>query len=480
MRPRSRSLAGGVLLRRDVAPDAPRPLAEALRRLDDDRHRHPVGAHVDLHVFVGGAQADLSLDEGASGGDAEGGDEVDHVGHLRELRQLGPHLEGHPRQALHHQIGKALDRLGDDGKAQQPTHRRRRDPAIDGPRPAFLRVDVPAGAPFEPGAAGGGEPPRVAVPLERGADQDLRSVLGELEVEARTQGLVAEAQLHHLRLDDDPTPLEKRQEIAGVLAADVDPHAARPLILEPGEEPHRVAIGRRVLILTEQQRGRQEGLSRLGIEQGDGERPAGPAAGVADRPDLQPVLDLLGRRRHRFGEPGVDAVGSHRPEEARVVRRRLVLSSASSAPAFHRPGARPLATPPLALHARDVHGAAVHGVVHAVRGGLRLGRRPGLSPSGLVAQRDQESSHMLAVPAIAGSESRASAGRIETGRREVDRDLVGVGVGAAHVAPGGPVLDGDVVHRVPANVVVTAKIRSRAEEAAEGAVVEGGECFGER
>ena len=35
-------------------------------------------------------------------------------------------------------------------------------------------------------------------------------------------------------------------------------------------------------------------------------------------------------------------------------------------------------------------------------------------------------------------------------------------------------LDDDVVDRVPANVVVTAKVRSRAEEAAEGAVVEGG------
>jgi hypothetical protein len=42
------------------------------------------------------------------------------------------------------------------------------------------------------------------------------------------------------------------------------------------------------------------------------------------------------------------------------------------------------------------------------------------------------------------------------------------------------VLDNDVFDRVPAHVVVTAKIRSCPEEAAERTIVERGECFGER
>jgi hypothetical protein len=48
------------------------------------------------------------------------------------------------------------------------------------------------------------------------------------------------------------------------------------------------------------------------------------------------------------------------------------------------------------------------------------------------------------------------------------------------VPAGRGVLDDDVVHRVPADIVVTAKIRSRPEQAAKRAVVESGECFGER
>jgi hypothetical protein len=42
------------------------------------------------------------------------------------------------------------------------------------------------------------------------------------------------------------------------------------------------------------------------------------------------------------------------------------------------------------------------------------------------------------------------------------------------------VLDHDVLDGVAANVVVTAKIRACSQEPPQGAVIECGECFGER
>ena len=75
------------------------------------------------------------------------------------------------------------------------------------------------------------------------------AVRRELEIEARAERLVAEAELHHLRLDDDAPALEERQEIARVFAANVDADPPRALVLEASEQADRVAIGRRVLVL---------------------------------------------------------------------------------------------------------------------------------------------------------------------------------------------------------------------------------------
>src|ERR1019366_5002739 len=199
---------------------------------------------------------------------------------------------------------------------QESTNRGRRYPAIDGARPALLSVDVPARTPLEPGPARGGKPARIALTLERRPDDDLAPVGRKLEVEARPERFVAEPELHHLWLDDDPPTLEERQEVARVFAPDVDSDAPGTLILEACEQADRVAVGGRMLVLRDEQRARQKRDSVLGIEQCDGEPAAARTGRLAHLLDLQAILDLLGRRRHRLRQPRVDArigrpVGCH-------------------------------------------------------------------------------------------------------------------------------------------------------------------------
>ena len=126
--------------------------------------------------------------------------------------------------------GKALDRLVNERRAHEAPNRSR---ATRGDRcgraTPSCGVDVPARAPLEPRPLRRRELPRVARALEARLHEDLRAVLRQLEIEARAERLVAEAELHHLRLDDDAAPLEEREQIARVLAAHFDPDAARAL-----------------------------------------------------------------------------------------------------------------------------------------------------------------------------------------------------------------------------------------------------------
>ncbi len=358
------------MLRGDVAPDAFRASATPwFGWLDYDGHRHSVGAHVDFEILVRRAEADLRLGERAAGGHTEGRNEIDDVSHLRQLRQLRAHLERHLRQTLHDEVRKPLDRLGDDDHAEQAADGGRRNAPVDRPGPAFLRIDVPARATLEPGAARRREPSWVALALKRCAHEDLRAVGRELEIEAGSQGLVAEAQLHHLRLDDDTPALEKGEQIARVLAANIDSDATWPLVFEAGEEANGLAIRRGVLILSNEERARQERDTGVRVEQGDGQC-ASAAAGVPRARArsvrhllyLQAVFDVLGLRRHGFREPRVDA---------RTARHEAACGQCRVLRGLH--GARPcaLAAPAFALYASDVHGAAVDGVVHTVRRRLR-------------------------------------------------------------------------------------------------------------
>jgi hypothetical protein len=97
----------------------------------------------------------------------------------------------------------------------------------------------------------------------------------------------------------------------------------------------------------------------------------------------------------------------------------------------------------------------------------------------LVPKRNEESRDMLAV-SIDLPESRARALGREARRGDQELDSVRLGLGPADLPSRGELLHLDVVDRAAADVVITAEKRSRAEEAAQGAVVELAQRFRER
>ena len=327
---------------------------------------------------------------------------------------------------------------------------------------------MPARAALEPAALRRRELARVALALERRPHDDLRAVRRELEIEARAERLVAEAELHHLRLEDHAPALEERQQIARVLAANVDADAPWALVLEAGEQADRVAVRRRMLVLGDEKRARQEGHAVLGIEERDRETAAAGAGRVPDLLHLQAVFDLLGRGRHRLRQPRIDS-RSARGEAARRLRGRVG--------GLHGARARPLAASPLSVNAGHVHRASVHRVMHTV--GRRL-RGTSLRPSRLVAKRDEQGRDVLAVTTVARCESWACTAGSKAVWRELQRDAVGICVCSAHVAAGAGVFNDDVLDGVPSYVVIAAKIRSCAEQAPQRAIIQGGQGFGER
>jgi hypothetical protein len=446
---------GRPLLRRNVAANAFRSFTgSGLGRLHDDGQGHPVGPDIDLDVFVSGAKADLRLDEGTPSSHAKGRLEIDDVGDLRELRKLGADLESNLGQALHDELGEPLDGLADRRHAKQTTNGRRRHAPVDGARPALLCVDVPARASLEPGAARRREPPRVSGTLERRAHQDLRAVPAKLEVEARTEGLVAEAKLHHLRLYDHPSAFEQGKELAGVFPADIDTDPPRTLVLEPSEQTNGVPIRGRVLILSAEKGARKKKSPRIRIEQRD-RKHARSVRTVSDGLDLQAVLDLLGRGGHWLRKPCVDT---------RSRRRRRAHGERGVMGRLQGAGPRPFAAPPLPVEPGHVNRAAMNRVVDPVRRRRRRGR-PRLVAASLVAKRDQQGCDVLAVPPVARRESRARTAGGEAGRRKLQRDLIGLDVRAADLPASAGIFDDDVVDGVTAHVIVAAQIGARAEQA---------------
>jgi hypothetical protein len=110
----------------------------------------------------------------------------------------------------------------------------------------------------------------------------------------------------------------------------------------------------------------------------------------------------------------------------------------------------------------------------------------------LIPKGDEERGNVLAV-SIEGvlarrsraallstrSECGAGAGGGEPGRRELELDVVGHGLGAADLAPRRGVGHGDSVDGVPPNVVVAAKKCARAKQPPQCAVVERRDRFRE-
>jgi hypothetical protein len=425
----------------------------------------------------------VGLGETTAGPHAEGGDEVDHVGDLGELGQLGPDLEGHAREALGDEAREIFGGLVDEGRAGETAERGRRDAAIDGPREPFLRVDVPARAALEPSALRRREAARIAGALEARLHEHLRAVLGELEIEAGAERLVAEPELHHLRLEDDPTPLEEREEIGRVLAADLDPDAPRAVVLEAREHPQGVTVACGRLGLGGHELAREERGPCVGIEHGHGER---------GRPHLDAVLDALRGLGHRVGEPRVDA-GRDTPVARGVVRTTGHLPRGrvrgDGLPLLRElEGTRGPTLGPAALPlTRERLG---RGTIRRRRtAALRDRRRePWLSRRGpfltalagphVVPESDEERGDMLAV-SMYFRERGARALGVEAVGDQAEPYPVRLGLGPANDAARGGLFDLRVRDGPPAYVVVPAKEGPGAEEATEGTVVECGERFRE-
>jgi hypothetical protein len=124
-------------------------------------------------------------------------------------------------------------------------------------------------------------------------------------------------------------------------------------------------------------------------------------------------------------------------------------------------GAGALASPSFTFHSGDVNRAPMDRVVDTIRLWVPAA---GLSPARLIAQRDEECGHVLAVPAVARGERRTRTARNEAGRSELQRHPIRFGFGPPHVPSCTSVLDDDVFDRMPTHVVVTAQVRTRPEE----------------
>src|SRR4029077_1336046 len=133
------------------------------------------------------------------------------------------------------------------------------------------------------------------------------------------------------------------------------------LIFESSQKAHRFAVGRWVLVLTDEEGAREQGYASIGVEEREGERSRGRTCAMTHLLHLQAILDLLGRGGHWLGEPRIDARNApHKP--ARRERRMLC--------GLHCTRASTLAAPSFPFDAGDVDRAAMHGVVHAVGGWL--------------------------------------------------------------------------------------------------------------
>ena len=118
------------------------------------------------------------------------------------------------------------------------------------------------------------------------------------------EGLVVEAELHHLRLEDDAAPLSSDEEIARVLAADLDPRRRRACsISRRARRRKRVAVARGRLRLRDEERARKERRARLRVDDADRERRSS---------ELDRGTRFFGCGGIGLGEPGLDAAAAVR------------------------------------------------------------------------------------------------------------------------------------------------------------------------
>jgi hypothetical protein len=122
-------------------------------------------------------------------------------------------------------------------------------------------------------------------------------------------------------------------------------------------------------------------------------------------------------------------------------------------------------------------------VIRHVSTHVRLRQRFSLGPrrgaARLIAQRNEERRHVLAVPVDFRKRWARALGR-EACRRELKLDVVRLRLRAAYVTACGRITDLDLVDGVAPHVIVAAKEGPSAEKAAKRSVVERGDRVRER
>ena len=351
---------------------------------------------------------------------------------------------------------------------------------VERPRDAFVGVDVPAGRALEPAAGGELKASAVVLALEGHLGHD-RVGADHLQIEARAQRLVGEAQLHQRGLEQDAAIAQERQQLRGVLAADVDRGVARVAALEARQDAQRVAVRGGRDALPVQGHAGQQRRSAVDVEHGHGQA---ALAHVHAELQVQRALRAVGR------EPGADARRARAQVRRRGRRVRRVVAD----------GGRQLrrllllATAPISASAalarlrrwrwrcrcRTVVARLLRRWrVQLLRRRLRGRFAPRQRRARFVAHGDQQRGHVLAV-LIGLLESGARAAGGDALATQPNRDLVRIRIGALDATLRARVVDADLFDDFALLVVEATKEGASAEQASKAAVGERGESVRQR
>jgi hypothetical protein len=266
-----------------------------------------------------------------------------------------------------------------------------------------------------------------------------------------TFATMVSAELHQRGLEEHAAIPQQRQQLGGVLVADIHRRVARVAALEPGQDAQRAAISGGGERLPLERDAREQRHTRIRVEHRHGE----PAL-----PDVDPELQMQRLEVALGREPCAD------PRRAGAGVRRRRRREARGNDGLLRLGApAPFATTTGLAVASDLRLRVL--LLLLLRWGLRLPARQ--LGARLVAHCDQERRDVLAV--LAGLLERgARAVRRDALAAQADRDFVGLRIRALDAPLGARLVDAHVFDDLAFLVVESAQERPGAQEAAQTAV----------